>query len=240
MHHFLKKLAVPAIAALPSTALAEDWSFAASVYLFTPETETTVGDVGSTLSFKEALENLDAAFMGTFEARRGRWSLVGDYMLTDLSFGNSVSNPNFDTVNTTAKTEFFSGYATYRVYQESTASVDLAAGFRWFKTDTELVALSGGTDVARAGASDSWVDPVIGLRAEFALTDRWSGLFFADYGGFSSDSETWQVLVTANYALSEKWMLRAGYRQISVDHDINGRGFTFEQSGPIFGAVFSF
>jgi hypothetical protein len=38
------------------------------------------------------------------------------------------------------------------------------------------------------------------------------GRSFFDYGGFSSDSETWQSLITADYTLNDTWILRGGYR----------------------------
>lgn len=236
----ISRVAAAALLACPSTVMAEDWTFAASFYLFAAETETTVGNVSSTLSFKDALDNLDMAFMGSLEARNGRWGILGDYMLTDLSFGNSVSGQSFDTINTSLKTQILSAYAAYRVYEDQTLDLDLAAGARWFKTDTQLRLLSGPAEVGRADANESWVDPVVGVRANVALSDRWSGTVFADYGGFRSDSETWQVLVTADFAMSPAWTLRAGYRLLSVDHDINGRDFKFKQSGPILGATFRF
>jgi hypothetical protein len=54
---------------------------------------------------------------------------------------------------------------------------------------------------------------------------------FFDYGGFSGDSETWQALITADYTLNENWILRGGYRYISVDHTTKGNDFGFSQSG---------
>ena len=41
------------------TAQENDWEFTASLYLFTPKTTTKIGALDSTLTFKDALENLD-------------------------------------------------------------------------------------------------------------------------------------------------------------------------------------
>ncbi len=136
-------LATLTVMALPSTANAGDWKYAASIYLFTPETITAIGGVEGTLSFSDALDNLDMAFMGAFEANNGRWGLVADYMMTDLSFGNPTPGPAFSGVNTSLKTQIFNGYATYRAYQDPKVTVDLAAGIRWFKPSTDITLLPG-------------------------------------------------------------------------------------------------
>lgn len=62
-----------------------------------------------------------------------------------------------------------------------------------------------------------------------------------DYGGFQSGSETWQALLTADYALNDSWVLRGGYRYLTVDHDTSATtNFSMTQSGLIFGATYRF
>ncbi|WP_171237966.1 outer membrane protein [Ruegeria sp. HKCCA5763] len=232
------------LAAGPALSQQNDWKFAASIYLFAPETTvgatTPLGPVEGKLSFSDAISNLDFAFMGAFEARNGRWGFIADYMLNDLSFGNSTPGPAFSGLNTSLKTQILSGYAAYRVSETPDVQVDLAAGFRWFDTKSTFTLLPGGLPGGTTTLEDNWVDPVVGARIGFTISERWSGTVFADYGGFSSTSETWQALLTANYALSDRWDLRIGYRYLSVDHDINGNDFSFKQSGPIFGATYRF
>ncbi|MEP2029960.1 MAG: porin family protein [Paracoccaceae bacterium] len=229
-----------ALSACPALAQDGDWEFEASIYLFTPETDVSIGGLEGTLSFSDALDNLDMAFMGAFGARNGRLSFLADFMLTDISFGNDSPGPAFSSLETKFKTQVFSGYAAYSVYQDPTVNVDLAAGFRWFDTSTSMTLTPGAAPGRSVSVSENWVDPVVGVRAMFDLSDKWSGLVFADYGGFRSDSETWQILLTANYHINEKWVARFGYRQLSVDHEINGSDFSFDQSGPIFGATYRF
>jgi hypothetical protein len=233
-------LATLTVMALPCTAYAGDWKYAATIYLYTPESTTSIGPVETTLSFSDALDNLDFAFMGAFEANNGRWGLIADYMLTDLSFGNSTTGPAFSGVNTSLKTQIFNGYATYRAYQNPKVTLDLAAGIRWFNTATDITLLPGVLPGSTSSVDEDWVDPVIGIRARFVITEKLSGTVFADYGGFRSGSESWQTLLTLGYNINENWVARAGYRYISVDHTINGTDFSFSQSGPIFGATYSF
>ena len=54
-------------AATSALSQQSDWSYSATIYLFTPETEvsldTPAGTLDSTLSFSDALENLDLAVL---------------------------------------------------------------------------------------------------------------------------------------------------------------------------------
>lgn len=237
---FASKVAVLALSSSVA-AQSSDWSYEATIYLFAPETKTSIktpaGKVEGALSFSDALRNLDMAFMGAFSASNGKWSFLADYMYTDLSFSSAPPGPVFSAVNSNITNQFLNGYVAYRVYSISSVQIDMAAGFRWFGTETSLTLSPGGPTQS---ADDDWTDPVIGTRLRFAMSERWSGTAFFDYGGFSSGSETWQALLTADYALTENWLLRGGYRYISVDHEINGNDFDFSQSGLIFGAAYRF
>ncbi len=233
-------LASLTVMALPCTAYAGDWKYAATIYLYTPETTTAIGATETTLSFSDALDNLDMAFMGVFEANNGRWGIVADYMLTDLSFGNTTPGPAFSGVNTSLKTQIFNGYLGYRAYQNSKVTIDLTGGIRWFNTKTDITFLPGLSPGGTISVDEDWIDPVIGVRARFAMTEKLSGTVFADYGGFRSGSESWQTFVTLDYDINENWVARAGYRYISVEHRINGTDFSFKQSGPMFGATYRF
>ncbi|SLN24321.1 outer membrane protein [Ruegeria meonggei] len=237
-------MALFATMATAASAQQSDWSYEATIYLFMPETdtsfETALGQVDGTLSFSDALENLDFAFMGALAATNGRWSVLADYNYTNLSFGNTAPGPANSDLDTSVKTQFLTAAVGYRVRQDPLVSVDLTGGFRWYSTETEFT-LTPGTMPGRTNtADDSWVDPIIGARARFTLSDKWTSTTYVDYGGFRSGSQTWSVLVTADYAINDRWMLRGGYRYISFDHEIDGRDYEFSQSGPLFGATYRF
>ena len=236
----IASLAVIAMSASPVLAQDVDWEFEATLYLYAADTDVEIGDLEGTLSLSDALDNLDMAFMGAFAARKGRLSFEADYIRSDLSFGNGTPGPAFSGLNAKLKTQILSGYATYSVYQDPTVNVDLAAGFRWVDVSSTLTLTPGLLPGVSKSANESWIDPVIGFRTQFELSEKWSGTVFADYGGFSSDSETWQILLTADYNINDRWVARVGYRRFSVDHDINGSNFSFDTSGPIFGATYRF
>ncbi|MCA0872520.1 porin family protein [Seohaeicola saemankumensis] len=245
---WLKKIAAAFLAMTAATgvhAQNSEWTYEATIYLFMPETKTGINgptfSAEGTLSFSDALDNLDFAFMGAFGASNGRWSLLADYLYNDLSFGNSTPGPAFSGLNTALTTQILNGYVAYRVYEDAGVEVDVAGGFRWFSTKTAMTLTPGVLPGRSSTVDSSWVDPLIGARVRFDFAEDWSGTAFFDYGGFSSDSETWQVLFTVDYALNENWLLRGGYRYISVDHVLNnGNDFSFSQSGPVFGATYRF
>ncbi|WP_253285072.1 hypothetical protein [Ruegeria sp. HKCCD6119] len=102
-----------ASAATTAAAQQSDWSYEATIYLFMPETETSLstpmGTLDGTLSFSDALENLDFAFMGAFSATDGRWLILADYNYTDLSFSNSTPGPASSGLETSFTTQYLSG-----------------------------------------------------------------------------------------------------------------------------------
>ena len=234
--------AVAVLGTQTSFAQERNWDYTATIYLFMPETVTTIGSTESTLSFSDALDNLDFAFMGAFEANNGQWGFIADYMYMDLTFNGDTPGPVFSGTETSVTLKVFSGYAAYRVLENADATVDLLGGFRWFGVDSKI-SLVGGPGPGPApsvSADEDWIDPVIGARSRFRLSDRWFGTAAFDYGGFSSDSETWQVLLTAGYEINEKWTVQGGYRYLDVDHDINGTDFNLSQSGLVLGGSYKF
>ena len=72
------------------------------------------------------------------------------------------------------------------------------------------------------------------------MSEKVSAILFADYGGFSGDSTTWQTLVSVDYALSDRWILLGGYRYMEFDREIDGRDFSMDQSGVLLGVTYNF
>ncbi|WP_170382001.1 outer membrane protein [Ruegeria atlantica] len=236
--------AISAFAATTTAAQESGWSYEATIYLFMPETETRLetpsGTLDGTLSFSDALENLDFAFMGALAATNGQWSVLADYNYTNLSFGNTAPGPLGGDLETSVKTQFLTALLGYRVHNDPSVKVDLAGGFRWYSTDTEFTLTPDGLPSRKSDADASWVDPVLGVRARFTLSDTWTSTAYVDYGGFRSGSQTWSVLLTADYAINDRWVLRGGYRYISFEHEIDGNDYDFDQSGPLIGATYRF
>jgi opacity protein-like surface antigen len=235
------------LASAASAASAEDldWKYGLTAYFWLTNTgisaETPTGEtVDAKLSFSDALKDLDFAFSAIFEARKGKWSLLTDGAYFKLSPTNSTPGPLTESVTVQTQATIISGYAAYRVFEAPSFAVDLAGGFRWANLDSD-VSTSGGTiGDTKFNSSDNWADPVIGVRLSTQISEKVSAILFADYGGFSGDSTTWQTLVSVDYALNDRWTLLGGYRYMEFNRQIDGRDFSMDQSGVLLGVTYNF
>lgn len=237
------KLAITALVGTlctPASAQSNEWTFEGSFYLFAAETDLSVGDIESTLSFSDALDNLDFAGMAALKASNDQWTFIGDLMYFNLGFENDLSGPVFDELGTDQKNTIFSAYALYRVYDTSTTIIDLGGGFRYFDTDTTLRLRSDVAANRSRGTDDSWTDPILAAHARFKLSDSWTSMLALDYGSFISDRETYSATLTFDYEFNDNWVGRVGYRYISVEDKDRDFDFKFEQSGPILGVTYRF
>lgn len=93
--------------------------------------------------------------------------------------------------------------------------------------------------------TESWADPVVGVRATIDLTDRIHAILRGDIGGFTiaSDltSEIWGNLVYDFGLFGYKAFAALGYRALYVDYDANG-GFLLDawMHGPTTGVGVKF
>jgi hypothetical protein len=117
----------------------------------------------------------------------------------------------------------------------------LLAGFRVSAIDLDL-SLSPGLFSGRSlVVSETWIDPVIGGRARFAITDNWFATVFGDVGGFSADSDlTWQVFASLGYQFNPRWPVQGGWRSFSAEKEIEGRDVRTDFSGPLLGVTVRF
>jgi len=227
--------------AAPAAAQESGWRFALSPYLWTPGIKasvgTAVGTVGVDKSRTDVLSDLDLAFMGVFEARNGRWGLIADLFYAELS--QSRATPlgvlfSRARIETTAKE--LSGYIAYRIDENERIALDLMAGVQISSIDLDLSLSPGLLGGRRLGLSETWVDPVIGGRARFAITDDWFATTFADVGGFGVDSDlTWQAFAILGYQFNPHWSVQGGWRYFSAEKEVEGRDVKVDYGGPLFG-----
>ncbi|MBU3029391.1 porin family protein [Paracoccus sp. XHP0099] len=228
---------------MPAFAQDSDWDFDVSIYLFAAETDTSAatpaGTIDSTLSFSDALSDLKMGFMGAFGASNGQWSFVLDYLYYDLGSDLAVKGPRVTAGNADLTIQIMNGYAGYRIYDNGTTKADLVGGLRWFDVQSDL-SLTTAAGAFNRSDDTSWTFGLVGARLQQQLAPRWQGTVFVDYGGFSSDDQTWQVLLTADYAINDDWAVRGGYRYLAVEHGTDRGDFSFRQSGPVLAAVYKF
>ena len=223
----------------PAAAQDTGWSFAGSLYGSIPGMSTSVdvpfGTVDGDVSGGDALSALDMAFMGAFEARRGRWGLLGDLLYANLSADQDTPFGAFSSAEIETKLTAFSGYALYRVSETPRAAVDLGGGFRAFGLDLDT-SLEGDAAEGRSFSDDAdWVVPLATARAIIPFNEKWFATTFADVGGLSGSDMTWQLFASVGYRFNERWSTQLGYRYMDIEKEIDGDDVSLELYGPLAG-----
>jgi hypothetical protein len=234
------------LAAPGAPILAQDggWTFDVSANLWFNDTKVTTdtpfGPVDAELSFSDAIQDLDFAFMGTTEARKGPWGLIGDLLYFRLTAdGPSPQGVLFSGASARTEMTVVSAYATYRVYETPMAAIDLGVGARAFWTSLDTT-LQGASAPSESFSQDKdWVDPLVAARVRVAFNEKWFGTLMADGGG-TSDTETWQGLATVGYSLNDSWAFQGGYRYMKAEWDTSLGQSSLEFSGPIVGVAYRF
>jgi hypothetical protein len=93
------------------------------------------------------------------------------------------------------------------------------------------------------GGSESWVDPVVGLRYHNQFSDKWSLRLYRDIGGFGAASDfTRQGLGLIELKPWENVAIVAGYHAIGTDYELGSGSdkFTYDATihGPVLGLDF--
>lgn len=237
--------AIAAVIGSSAAAQDADWEFQATLYGWLPgmdvTTDTDFGTVTPSLSTSDVLDNLDFAFMGVFEAQRGPWSLIADFIYADLS----ASQPSpfglaFSEAAVTTKLSALSGYAMYRVYDNPDAQIDIGGGFRGFGLDIGLSLTPGRRDGVSRDESETWINPLVAGRIIIPFNDNWFAAVFADFGGTASDDQTWQALGSIGYRFNDRWSMQVGYRWMDLEHPVGDNDTKISLGGPFIGASYRF
>lgn len=233
-------LAAALCTALAAPAKSQDWSAQVTLYGwgagvggdFTPFTGAPTLSFDKSLS--EVLEDLDAAFFATGLARRGNLVFFGDLTYTSSSRSGLIPPGIPATGEVTLKSITLA--AGRRFDAGGGTTVDLLGGLRGWDIDGAIT--TPGPSIA---PSASFIDPILAVRVNTPLSDRWSVLSYADIGGFGAGSDfTWQAAVTANWQARDNLWLSVGWRHLAVDYSDGGTVFDGAMSGPLAGLTLQF
>ncbi|MEL6362522.1 MAG: hypothetical protein AAFR21_15700 [Pseudomonadota bacterium] len=250
LKNLLVTSALSTVVALSGPAAAEDnWDFTTTAYGWfaglSGTVETPIGDVETEVDFGDILESLDIAFLGAFDARKNRLSLIADVQYFDLSSDVDVpTGALFSGGEADSQTVLLSAYAAYALVDNDDMRFELGGGLRYTYADID-VDLVGQEPVADQSVSvdGDYVDLLIAARLTRNFTDRLYGVAFADVGGFGiedSSDLTWQAAGVVGYRFNEKWSVLGGYRHLSIHREFGPTDTTTEVSGPFLGFQASF
>jgi hypothetical protein len=192
--------------------------------------------------FDDILGNADVGLTLFLDGRVGRFGVFADANYLKLSAdGDPPRGILFDDVDVDVDTLNTALYGYYRVLAGERAGLDILAGGRLWYVRTEVDLAGNLLPGRQEDASETWADPVVGVRGEVELGAGLHLFGLADVGGFgvSSDS-TWQAMGALGYRLTDRIVARAGYRHLAVDYDDGGFVYDVDLSGPILGVSFRF
>ena len=248
----LLRAALPALSvilAAGAAQAADDWEFSVSPFIWGPG---LVGDgqvppdgpsADIDITFKDILSHITGAFMGTAEARYGRFGVLGDVAFVkftvkpDVELGGTPVINSKVAVSTNATT--IAGFG--RVYESDRGSIDLLAGARY--SDFKLkagISQPGQPGKTSENEINNW-QPMIGIRGDVRSGENWTLAAYGDYAGLGDGNlKTWQAQATASYGFNEHSSLYGGVRVYNLE--VRGRKVdsNLTMAGPIFGYRYTF
>ena len=242
--HLLASAVAIGLSTAPALAQDNSWTYDLSIYLWFSGTgitaDTPKGEVDAELSFSDALQDLDFAFMGAVEARNGPWGIIGDLIYMNLTADDPTPKGlAFSEAAVGTKMTVLTGVLAYRIHEDENIALDLGAGFRGFWGDNDITLVGAGAPTETFSQTKNWVDPIVAARMRVAFSDQWFATVLLDAGG-TGDTSTWQALATVGYLLNEKWALQGGYRYINAEWDTDFGTTSMDFSGPILGVTYRF
>ena len=92
-----------------------------------------------------------------------------------------------------------------------------------------------------ASADKDWVDPIIGVRAQWNINDKWFLAGKSDIGGFGVGSDfAWTVQATVGYHFTRNVSAEFGYRYMDTDYSDGAFTYDVAQAGFYTGLNFRF
>ncbi len=232
--------AAPAQAQDSGTSDASRWQFVFEPYFMAPFMDGSSGigpfDVRVSQSPADIFSNLNWGIMGLLEVNNGRFGLAfdGTYMNLDAGRDGFV-----DRIG--GHQGAYSLTALVRIETHA----ELYAGVRVNDLGVELSGTGPLGNPRAASRSESWVDPIIGMRVNLPLSRTADFTMLADVGGFGIASDiTVQAWPTLGFRLSDSIRAKLGYRLIYTQYE-SGAGlerFAYDvlTHGPTLGVQFRF
>jgi opacity protein-like surface antigen len=227
------------------SAQRDRWSFELTPYLWAAgmsgdiEVKNRTANVDP--SFGDLFKDLDFGVMGAAEVRYDRWGFLLDGLYMKLSKDADTRGRLFSSVEAILKMGMVEGYFMYRPVWLDVFTLDVMAGARAWIIDTELQFKGGILPGADVSHSTSFADPLIGFRARYYLSDKFSLSLLGDVGGFGASSHvTWQAFGGFEWRFAEHWTALAGYRALGLDIEKRQIKIDAVFHGPVLGISYRF
>jgi opacity protein-like surface antigen len=189
-------------------------------------------------SFSDILDKLDFAAMGAVEVGCGKWSLLADLFYAQLSGSNSRKDVYFES----QLSQFIGNFVVaYHVIDTTATRLDVYAGARVNSLDADLDINPRRIGAIHRSASKTWVDPIIGVRFQQDLSNKFFLRMVGDIGGFGVSSDfTWQTMAALGYRTNDNGSVLLGYRGIGTDYSDGNFGYDVISHGLMLGFEYKF
>jgi hypothetical protein len=124
-------------------------------------------------------------------------------------------------------------------------AIEPLVGVRWSYVRAEIeLSGAGALNLPQADRSESFFDPLVGVRIGSGLSEDWLAFMTADIGGFGVGSDySWNVQGYLGYRMTMfgiPTLLSVGYRALHQKYKDGDFKWDVTQHGPILGLVYSF
>ena len=187
------------------------------------------------ISPSEALEDSELAVMAMFEGKKDGRGFLIDFMYSDTKSEDAIAGPI--TLTSRTKTTIVSDAYLHELYNEDQSVVDAFGGIRYWNIDSHLSLIGPG-----AGHTESWVDPLVGIKGRTALGDtNFYTSAGVSLGGFGMNSDLFYDLnINLGYQWSDSIGTTIGYRLYDLDYEDDGFVYDVRQEGWVIGLTWSF
>ncbi|MGI9373160.1 MAG: hypothetical protein ACR2OJ_11740 [Hyphomicrobiales bacterium] len=130
---------------------------------------------------------------------------------------------------------------TYKIFDDAATTVDLVAGARIWGVKLDLTLNLGPLGTA-ADDGATWVDPVVGFKAQHFVTEHTFLTGWGMIGGFGAGSDfMYDVFGGVGYEINDRFNAVGGIRATYADYK-NSSGFKWDMTmyGPVLGAAIKF
>lgn len=224
------------------------WEFRIQPYGWLTGIDGTTGPAGFAADvdagFDDIFDEIEMAAALQFEARRGSWGFIADAFYAELGTSGTLPGPAKTDINLDFEQFLGEFVIFYRTSETPQSFVDLYAGVRYNSMSLDLEATSNGTVLQKSeqrSGDEEWADPIIGLRTQWDINERWFIAAKGDIGGFGVNSDfTWNLQGTVGYKFSESVSCEIGYRYFDTDYSDDNYIYDIAQSGVLIGVNYVF
>jgi hypothetical protein len=188
------------------------------------------------LEFGDIFDSLEGLFTAHFEGWwRQKWGLLFD--VSYINIGDDQATP-VATVDVDFENVMVELAGFYR-FTKGRHALEPLVGIRYTSLEVDLEGAILGIPF-KTGEDEGWVDPIIGARYKYNITEKWSVLLRGDIGGFTVGSDfTWNLVGLIYFQPWKHVGFAGGYRALDVDYE-SGSGlskFKYDvlMYGPILG-----